>query len=97
MVTAIVEIICMQNFLIDLNMKFADNMVLYCDNKSAIQIAMNGTSKRTKHVQIKDSFVRENIEKDAVKLEYIPTADMVAEIFTKSLTVTKHNFLKKKT
>jgi hypothetical protein len=61
---------------------------LYQDNQSAMLLERNGrrsTSKRTRHINIRYFFIADCIEKGDVKVEYCPTEDMVADIFTKPL------------
>jgi len=40
---------------------------------------------RAKHIDIKHHFIREQVNNGIVKLEYCPTEEMVADIFTKAL------------
>jgi hypothetical protein len=61
---------------------------LYQDNQSAMLLEKNGrqsSSKRMQHINIQYFFIANCIEKGDVKVEYCPTEDMVADIFTKSL------------
>lgn len=43
----------------------------------------------TKHIDIKYHFIRNHVQKDNVKLEFIPTDNQVANIFTKPLDKSK--------
>ncbi|XP_059222145.1 uncharacterized protein LOC131996444 [Stomoxys calcitrans] len=62
-----------------------------CDNKSAICLSHNNTfHARSKHIDIRHHFVRELIEEDQIKIAYIQTRDMVADILTKGLPAPKH-------
>lgn len=66
---------------------------LYNDNQSAQKLAVNAVyHKRTKHIDVKYHYVRELLEQKLVVLKYLPTEHMVADIFTKSLPVFKHNY-----
>ena len=40
---------------------------------------------RTKHIDIRYHFLKDQVAQNEVKLEFIPTADQVADIFTKPL------------
>ena len=40
---------------------------------------------RTKHIEIQDHYVRELIKDGVIELEYCPTEDNCANIFTKAL------------
>ncbi|XP_022834927.1 uncharacterized protein LOC111362485 isoform X2 [Spodoptera litura] len=71
---------------------FLDPIVIYEDNNGCISIANNPTNhKRTKHIDIKYHFSREQIEKNVIKLNYIPTGQQLADALTKPLpAVTFH-------
>ena len=65
--------------------------VIKCDNKGAIFLADGqGASTRSKHIDIKYHFVREQTIKKVFDIVYIPTADQTADIFTKPLGRTLH-------
>ncbi len=58
------------------------------DNQSSMLLEENGqlsSSKRTHHINICYFFITDCIKKDQVKLEYIPTKDMLGDFFTKPL------------
>lgn len=67
-------------------------IIIYEDNNGCISIANNPTNhKRTKHIDIKYHFSREQIEKNVIKLNYIPTGQQLADALTKPLpAVTFH-------
>jgi len=57
------------------------------DNKSAVIIANNGgTFKRTKHMIGKMSYLKDRIRLGDLVLKYVPTRDMLADMFTKPAT-----------
>ena len=67
--------------------KVSDNVV-FQDNKSTMLLERNGkasSSKRTKHINVRDFFVTDRISKGEVRVEWCPTADMVADYLTKPL------------
>eukprot|EP00253_Pinus_taeda_P031461 PITA_31461 len=51
---------------------------------------------RSKHIGIKYHFIRDYVQKGAVKLEYIPTDEQVADILTKALPRGKHVYFRDK-
>ncbi len=56
------------------------------DNQACISIAENPRDHScTKHIDIKFHHIRERIANGEVSLEYVPTADQLADIFTKGL------------
>lgn len=62
-------------------------MILYTDNQAAITIATNPGSNhaRTKHIDIKFHFIRDEINKNIIKVKWIETKKQLADILTKSV------------
>ena len=59
---------------------------MHADNQGAIALAQNPIShSRAKHIDIRFHFIRERIERNEIKLQYISTRQMVADILTKAL------------
>lgn len=59
---------------------------MMCDNHSCIAIAKNPVFyAHTKQIEVHYHFVRELILEDIIKLLYCPTADNLADVFTKAL------------
>jgi hypothetical protein len=66
-------------------------MKIYEDNQSTIKTAKNEIhTERSKHIDVRYHFVREQLQKEIVEVEYCPTEDMTADIMTKSLGSIKH-------
>jgi hypothetical protein len=69
----------------EMNVKI-DYAPLFSDSQSAIALSKNPIShSRAKHIDIRHHFVREAIENDIVRIEYISTTDMTADSLTKAL------------
>ncbi|GJV88598.1 putative reverse transcriptase domain-containing protein [Tanacetum coccineum] len=66
---------------------FAYNHIpLYCDNKSVIALCCNNVQhSRSKHIDIRHHFIREQVEKGVVELYFVRTEYQLADIFTKAL------------
>jgi hypothetical protein len=59
---------------------------LQCDRTSAISVAKNPVlHSKTKHIEVRYHFLRDNVEKGKIALIHVPTHDQLADIFTKPL------------
>jgi hypothetical protein len=66
------------------------------DHTSAINISMNPVQhSRTKHIDIRDHFLRDLVESQVVSLSFIPTDNQLADILTKPLDVRRIESLRK--
>lgn len=66
-------------------------VTLYNDNQSALKLSVNPVyHKRSKHIDVRHHFIREIITNKLVKVEYMSTDVMPADILTKSLGSEKH-------
>src|SRR6185503_18899322 len=60
------------------------------DNKGCIAVSSNNrTDNRTKHIDVKYHYVREQIRKGQVQVHYVPTERMIADMFTKPTITSK--------
>ena len=67
-------------------------ILLYCDNKSAIELVKNATFHScTKHIAIRYHFIREAHSDGTIVLDHRGTDEMPADIFTKPLDRIKFN------
>jgi hypothetical protein len=68
---------------------------LLCDNESAVKIANNPVQhSRTKHIDMRHHFRRDNIAKGDIVLEGVRKDDQLADIFKKPLDKTRFYMLK---
>ncbi len=57
---------------------------IFEDNKGCIAISGNDrTDTRSKHIDVKYHFVRQMIKSNQIQVEYLPTEEMIADMFTK--------------
>ena len=80
------EAVWMRQLIGDLTTTSTTPMTIYEDNQSAISMAKNPQFHgRAKHIGIKHHFIREQVEKGTVVLQYCQSEDMTADILTKGL------------
>ncbi|KAK6143484.1 hypothetical protein DH2020_023832 [Rehmannia glutinosa] len=66
---------------------FFENVPIFCDNISAINIAQNPVHhNRTKHIEIRHHFLRDCVSKRKIEIYFVPSQDQLADIFTKPLS-----------
>jgi hypothetical protein len=60
---------------------------VYQDNMSTIALVKKGysTSSNTRHINIRYFFIKNRVDNEELKIEYLPTEDMIADFFTKPL------------
>jgi hypothetical protein len=59
---------------------------LFCDNQSTIFVSKNPAEhKMMKHVDLRHKWIQEKVENKEFEVEYVPTKDQTADIFTKAL------------
>ena len=62
------------------------------DNQSALKMAMEGSdNSRSKHINIRYHFLKDLVEQRVLEVQYVPTAENIADILTKPLQRIKHN------
>ncbi|GJY55310.1 hypothetical protein Tco_0454425 [Tanacetum coccineum] len=74
---------------------FAFNKIpLYCDNHSVIALCCNNVQhSRSKLIDIRHHFIREQVEKGVVELYFVMTDYQFADIITKALSRERFEFL----
>ena len=81
------ESLWLQQLLADLTKEPTKSMVIYEDNQLAIIMAKDPQFHgRSKHIDIKYYFIREQVTNRSLELKYCKSANMVADIMTKGLT-----------
>jgi hypothetical protein len=80
------ESIWFRRLLVDLGEDIDEPTVIYGDNQSSIAIAENpAMHKRSKHIDIRYHFTRQQVEFKNIVVRYTPNDIMVADDMTKSL------------
>jgi histone deacetylase 1/2 len=77
----------------DLGFQVEIPMLMCSDSQGAIGIAkFPKIHNRSKHIDIRYHFTREKIDDGTLRLQYVPTNENEADIFTKNLPATKMNY-----
>ncbi len=92
---AVKEAIWLKKFLAEALNQEQVTVVIHCDNQGAIALAKNNQfHARTKHIDIREKWVREAVAAKDVALEYIPTDLQLDDGLTKPLPKDKFNFFR---
>ncbi|GJX30411.1 retrovirus-related pol polyprotein from transposon TNT 1-94 [Tanacetum coccineum] len=84
----------MKQALIDYDVRL-DDVPIMCDNKGAIDLSKNPVQhSRTKHIEIRHHFLRDNVQKGHISIEKVPSVDNIADILTKPLKRESFNYLR---
>jgi hypothetical protein len=91
------EAIWLHKVLTGLFNKELEPTLIYFDNQSCIKLSKNPVfHDRCKHIEIRYHFIRDRIQRGAVKLQYISTDEQVANILTKPLEKGKFVFFRER-
>ena len=94
MSAACLEIVWLRGLLEEIGFPQSSPTLLYADNMSAIQIAINPVfHERTKHIEVDCHSIREAMDSHVISLPHISTDLQIADVFTKSITRQRHRFL----
>ncbi|GJT16570.1 retrovirus-related pol polyprotein from transposon TNT 1-94 [Tanacetum coccineum] len=83
----------MKQALIDYDVRLNDVPIM-CDNKGTIDFSKNPMQhSRTKHIEIRHHFLRDNVQKEHILIEKVSSVDNIADILTKPLKRESFNYL----
>jgi hypothetical protein len=72
-----------------------ERVPLMCDNTSVISVAKNPVFyKRMRHLERRQHFLRDHVEKGDIEMRYIDTERQLADIFTKPLDASRFAVLR---
>ncbi|GJV71437.1 retrovirus-related pol polyprotein from transposon TNT 1-94 [Tanacetum coccineum] len=91
--TCCAQVIWLRTQLTDYGFHF-DKIPMYCDSKAAIAISCNPVQhSRTKHIDVRYHFIKEQVEKGIVELFFVRTEYHLADLFTKALPEDRFKYL----
>jgi hypothetical protein len=80
------EVIYLRELLMSLGHPLTGPTPLWCDNQAAVAITHNPEfHARTKHIGIAHHFIRDEVAKGVISVQYIPTEENRADLMTKAL------------
>ena len=80
------EAMHLRKSLSDLGFHCSQEVKIYNDNFGARMLVENPVfHARSKHIDIRHHFVRDDLKDGIISVEYVPTEDMVADMLTKGL------------
>ena len=89
------ESMWIRNFLFELGFEQQHATTLFEDNQSTIKlIGKPGNGNKTKHIDLRFNFIREQVAQDVVTMEYLPTTEMISDILTKPLGISSFLYLR---
>src|SRR5258706_3455316 len=87
------EILWLRDLLCELGIIDPSPLLLNMDNRGAVSLTCRvGDSNRMKHIDIRHHFICLHVKEKRVKVQYTLTDKMTADILTKNLGRTKHDY-----
>lgn len=91
------EALWLKELVADFGIQITEPIIINEDNQSCIKIVEGfKLNNRTKHIDIKFHFVKDNVAKGIIKCQYGPTHDMQADLLTKPLPAPRIIYLRSK-
>ena len=95
--SACAEITWLQSLFSEMNLQCTSTPVIWCDNKSATELAKNPVyHSRTKHIELDMHFIRDKVVAKELQINYIPSKEQIVDALTKPLTFNHFNFFRSK-
>ena len=70
-----------------------DTTVILCDNQSCIKMTENLVfHDKSKHIEIQYFYIRDMMQKGAIKLQYVSTEEQVVDVLMKLLSRVKFEY-----
>jgi hypothetical protein len=94
---AVREAVWLRKLLTDLFDHEMDSTIIHCDNQSCVKLSENPVfHDKSKHIEIKYHYIRDMVQRKAVHVQYLPTHEQIADIFTKPLARTKFEYFRER-
>ena len=94
-VDAAQEAVYVRGLLADLDVPLPHRVPMSCDNQSAIKLSLSvSDARQSRHVGNKAAFIRQQVRNGHLTLEWVPSADEIADCQTKCLPLPQHELLR---
>eukprot|EP00253_Pinus_taeda_P008471 PITA_08471 len=95
LVNITIQALWLQHFLTELGVQFRQPIVIWCDNQSTLKFSRDLVQRqRTKHIEIHMHYIRDLVHDRVIDLQFCPSAEHTADIFTKTFTEQKFRSLR---
>eukprot|EP00253_Pinus_taeda_P010430 PITA_10430 len=89
-----IQALWLQHFLIELGIQFHQPIVIWCENQSTLKFCRDPVQRQwTKHIEIHMHYIRDLVHDRVIDLQFCPSAEQTADIFTKTFTEQKFRSL----
>ena len=91
------EVVWLRKLLSNLFDLQLDATCIYCDNQSCVKLSENPIfHDKSKHIEIKYHYIRDIVQRGAVKLQYIAMDDQIADVLKNPLARVKFEYFREK-
>lgn len=91
------EVVWLRKLLVGLFKKPLKPTIIHCDNQSCIKLSTNLVfHNRSKHIEIPYPYIRDMVDRDVIKLNYISTNEKTIDVLTKPLAKPKLEYFRGK-
>ena len=74
-----------------------DATCIYCDNQSCVKLSENPVfHDKLKHIEIKYHYIRDMVQRGAMKLQYVVTNGQITDVLTKPLARVNFEYFREK-
>ena len=88
------KVLWMRSLLAEINVVSIPTPIIWCDNQSATALASNlKFHSRAKYIELDVHFLREKVANHSLQIQYVPSHDQTAYIFTKALPSQSFHYL----
>lgn len=89
-----IKIFWLRRLLVDMSVALSKPTLMYCDNKSVIQIDHNSVfDEHIEHIEIDYQFTRNHLQHRTTTLQFVSSSLLIVDLFTKTHSIKYFAFL----